>query len=148
MYKFASHVQVPTSNQLSYLNNLGLLNKKLSLIPDWVDPSILKPQEKYNHFRKKNQFSNKFLLVYSGNFGYSSDLKTVIESANILKKNKDIHFVLAGEGVIKNELVKTAKNLSLKNVTFLPFQSRQDFAEILASADMGIITLNDDFPAR
>jgi colanic acid biosynthesis glycosyl transferase WcaI len=145
LYKSATNVQVATLNQLNYLCNFGLSKNKITLIPDWVDTSVIRPQEKFNNFRKSNFLENKFLLVYSGNMGYSSDLKTVVESANILKENKEIHFLFAGDGVIKKELLELSENLNLKNITFLPFQDRENFLEILASSDMSLITLNNNF---
>jgi glycosyltransferase involved in cell wall biosynthesis len=145
LYKLANKVQVPTVNQLNYLSDLGVKKNNLTLIPDWVDSSVIKPQEKYNNFRKKNLLIDKFLIVYSGNMGYSSDLKTVVKAASLLKKNEEVHFLLVGDGAIKNELVELASSLNLKNVTFLPFQDRKTFIQVLASSDIGLITLNKNF---
>jgi colanic acid biosynthesis glycosyl transferase WcaI len=144
-YRFAAHIQVATSNQLNYLTHLGISENKITLIPDWVDSSSITPKQKLNNFRKKNLLMNKFLLVYSGNMGYSSDLKTVIESAKFLEMNTDIHFLLAGDGALKDALIDLTKNLNLKNVTFLPFQDRDNFIEVLAASDMSLITLNKNF---
>jgi len=145
LYKSDTNVQVATLNQLNYLSKFGISKNKITLIPDWVDSSVIRPQDKFNNIRKNNLLDNKFLLVYSGNMGYSSDLKTVIESANILKNNKEIHFLFVGDGVIKKELLELSENLNLKNITFLPFQDRENFLEVLASSDMSLITLNNNF---
>ena len=142
LYISADHIQVPTSNQQRYLNDWGLPIRKVTLIPDWADSNAILPMPKENDFRKEYGLEGKFVLVYSGNMGYSSELETVLYSANLLRSITDIFFLLIGDGPKREGLERFAIETGLTNVKFLPFQDRKNFFEVLAAADFGLITLN------
>ena len=145
LYLSANQIQVPTSNQQRYLINWGLGTGKVSLIPDWSDPAAILPMPKENDFRKEHQLTGKFVIVYSGNMGYSSDLETVINAAIQLRSVTDIVFLLIGDGVKRSNLEKMSVEKGISNVRFMPFQDRNQFANVLAAADIGLITLNRKF---
>ena len=145
LYHFADHLHVPTSNLQTYLVQNGLPPEKITLIPDWADPSAILPLPKQNAFRKEHQLEGKFVLIYSGNMGYSCELETVLHAANLLRNITDVFFLLIGDGAKRVGLEKQAILANLSNVKFLPFQDRERFPDVLASADFGLITLNSKF---
>jgi glycosyltransferase involved in cell wall biosynthesis len=51
-------------------------------------------------------------------------------------------FVIVGEGVRKQALQALSLRYGLENVRFLPYQPRQIYAEVLAAADVSLVTLN------
>ena len=55
-----------------------------------------------------------------------------------------MQFLLVGEGMKKETLVQAARDKRLGNVTFLPFQPREVLSEMMAAADVGLVTLNPD----
>jgi glycosyltransferase involved in cell wall biosynthesis len=82
-----------------------------------------------------------FVVLYSGNMGYTmSDLGTVIDAARLLEGEKSVRFVLAGDGVRRQQLEKLANGLN--NVTFLPIQSRDRYQRLLASANVCLVVLD------
>ncbi len=145
LYKQSSHIQVPTTNQERYLLGWGVPAGKIAMIPDWVDPAAITPLSKENGFRRKHGLDGKFVVLYSGNMGYSSELDTVLAAAKRLAHVVDIVFVLIGDGVKRSDLERQAGEAQLRNVSFLPFQPRDQFPEVLAAADIGLITLNRKF---
>jgi len=145
LYRAADGIQVPTSNQLQYLLRWRIPQAKITLIPDWADPLSILPMEKENRFRQEQGATGKFVILYSGNIGYASELNTVIESAERLREEKDIVFFIIGDGAKRAELEVRVATSQLTNVTFLPFQDRQRFAESLCAADLALITLNTRF---
>jgi len=66
----------------------------------------------------------------------------VIACAAMLQKHRDILFVFVGEGTKKRVLEQQAKGLG--QVIFLPYQPRTLINEMLASADVGLVTLNPE----
>jgi colanic acid biosynthesis glycosyl transferase WcaI len=82
--------------------------------------------------------------MYTGNLGLTCALEDALGAANILKDHEDIQFVVVGEGVKKHDLMETARSQGLPNVVFLPFQPRDQFPELLATADATLVTLNED----
>ncbi len=112
---------------------------KIIVIPNWFDaPSSLKSKESINSFA--GRWKGKLVVLYAGNFGLTHDLESLIEAANTLKDEPNIHFVLAGDGGKKSLLINLADDHGLKNVEFLPFQSSADFQDLLSSADIGVVS--------
>jgi len=60
----------------------------------------------------------KFIIGYTGTMALANALETFIEAAVKLHKSKDIHFVLVGDGYLKEKLIEIAKDVD--NVTFIP----------------------------
>lgn len=145
LYNAAVHIQVPGAPYKQYLMNWNMPESKITIISDWADPEAIRPMSKQNEFRKIHDLHDKFVVLYSGNMGYSSDLVTVIEAARKLENIPKIHFVLIGDGVQRAGLEKKVAEWGLANVTFLPFQPRETFSEVLAAADVCLLTLNRQF---
>lgn len=82
--------------------------------------------------------------MYSGNMGFTHSVETIIEVANLLKNNNTIHFLLIGDGMKKNELIKLVEKYKLNNCTFLDWQPTEMLPYSLASADIGVVTLNEE----
>ena len=118
---------------------------KITVVPNWASKSDFKPIAKAdNPFVKEYGIEKKFTVLYSGNMGFTHNVETIIEVANHLKKNKSIHFMLIGDGKKKPELMEKAKQYGLDNCTFLDWQPVDVLPYSLASADLGVITLNDE----
>ena len=59
-----------------------------------------------------------------------------------MKDRSDIQFLIVGEGNAKAALVKKADDLALPNVRFLPTQPPAVLPEMLAAADVSLVTLD------
>jgi len=142
IYKKATHISLISESFRQNLIAKGVPQAKLSILPVWADPQRIQPMPKENDFRKAHGLEGKFVLLYSGNLGHTSALEDVVEAAHLLKDKTDIVFVLIGEGVKKKALQAEASRYGLENMLFLPYQPREAYAEVLASADMSLVTLN------
>jgi len=100
--------------------------------------------QKQNSFRRLHGLDNKFVVMYAGNIGLTSCLEDVLQAAEILTGQTDIQFVIVGEGVRKDALLAEKQSIQLTNILFLPFQPRDAFPEMLAAADVSLVTLNTD----
>jgi colanic acid biosynthesis glycosyl transferase WcaI len=67
----------------------------------------------------------------------------VLQAAELLRQRADIHFLIVGEGIKKDALAHDVRSRQLSNITFLPYQPREAFAEMLAAADLSLVTLNN-----
>jgi colanic acid biosynthesis glycosyl transferase WcaI len=121
----------------------GIPEVKITVQPVWADPDFIQPSTKINSFRERNGLNNKFVFLYAGNIGNTSSLEGILYTAEKLIENKDIRFVLVGEGTKKDEIVEKIQRLSLKNVILLPFQERETLPEMMAAADVGLVTVNE-----
>lgn len=97
------------------------------------------PQSKDNEYRSEHSLKGKYVVLYAGNFGVKQGLDILVEVAEILKGNTDIHFLMAGNGAVKTQLVQYVSSKRLKNITFLPPQPFEKLSDLLATADVSIV---------
>jgi len=142
LYRHAQRISVISRNFRKVLLAKGIRNSKIKLIPVWADPSVVRPMPKQNAFRRAHGLEDKFVVMYAGNIGLTSCLEDVLGAAEILQAQNDIQFVMIGEGIKKEALEAEAKTKGLANMLFLPFQPREMFSEMLAAADLSLVTLN------
>lgn len=142
LYRNAQYISVISKSFQQNLLAKGIQNSKIEIIPVWADPDEIQPMGKYNGFREKHGLDEKFVVMYAGNIGHTSCLEDVLLAAEILQGEKDIQFVIVGEGVKKEFLESEKQSKQLTNILFLPFQPRELFPEMLAAADISLVTLN------
>lgn len=127
--------------QKKIVKEKGINPDKVSIISDWADCSKIVPVSKINPFSCAHNLAGYFVVMYSGNMGVSSGLETLMECLKSLKDYKDIVFVLIGEGVMKDSLIKAAKDSGLENIKFLPYQPKSSMLYSFSSADIFVVLL-------
>jgi colanic acid biosynthesis glycosyl transferase WcaI len=142
LYQRAHHISLISNNFRKILLTKGVPASKIELIPVWANPEEVQPLPKETDFRRKYGLDGRFVVMYAGNIGLTSCLEDVIDAAEILKHQPGIQFVIVGEGVKKDTLEQEAQTKNLSNILFLPYQPRESFPEMLASADISMVTLN------
>lgn len=142
IYKHATRIILITEGFRSNLLAKGIPNEKLDIIPVWADPDAVCPMPKENAFRSRHGLDGKFVVLYAGNIGLTSCLEDVLSAAELLQLEADVRFVIVGEGVKKHDLQNAARAKSLDNMIFLPYEPRKSFAEMMAAADVSLVTLN------
>ena len=135
------YVRILSESFASPLKAMGVPDEKLVLIYDWVDTNLIRPALKENRFSHENGFAYKFVVQYAGNIGLSQGLGHVLEAAQELNSHQDILFLFVGDGTGRERLENDASKMGLANVKFLPFQPRPRLPEVLASADLSLVTL-------
>ncbi len=94
-------------------------------------------------FISKNNINNKFIIMYSGNMGFTHSIEPLIEVANILSHEKDILFLFIGEGEKKKMLIDMSIKYKIQNCLFLTWQDTVNFKLALSVASLGVITINE-----
>ncbi|MDQ3987072.1 MAG: glycosyltransferase family 4 protein [Actinomycetota bacterium] len=112
---------------------------KIRVIPNFVDTDWIRPLEKENSYRREFGLEGKFVVMYAGNIGLSQGLEIVIEAAGALTYEADLVFVLNGGGASRERLEHKAAGLP--NVRFINVQPEQRLPEVLAAADLHLVTL-------
>ena len=60
---------------------------------------------------------NKFIVGYTGTMGMANALEYLIEASILMVNNDEVHFVLVGDGYLKESLIK--KTFGNSNITFI-----------------------------
>jgi glycosyltransferase involved in cell wall biosynthesis len=113
---------------------------QVSVIPNWGDVDVITPSPKAeNVLLQELNLSDEFVVHYSGNHGRTHDLFSLVEAANLLKEEADVHFLFIGEGSGKAEAVARAEALRLNNVTFRTFVDRSELNTSLNASDVSVV---------
>ncbi|HUQ86214.1 MAG TPA: glycosyltransferase family 4 protein [Vicinamibacterales bacterium] len=114
---------------------------KITVIHNWADSSAIVPSEKRNAFSVAHGLDEKFVVLHAGNIGLSQNLDVVIDAAGLLKARQDIVILFIGDGNRRAALQAAAESRGLANVTFLPFQPRDQLRWTYASSDVCLVSL-------
>jgi glycosyltransferase involved in cell wall biosynthesis len=120
---------------------------KLEVITNAADFDLMKPADKNNWVREKYNWKNKKVFTYLGAHGLANDLMQVVEVAKKLKDNKDVLFVLIGDGMQKPLLKEKVKEYGLNNVQFINSVSKDKVGDFINASDvcMAILKKTDTF---
>jgi colanic acid biosynthesis glycosyl transferase WcaI len=137
----AKIIQIISDSFRPGLHDLGVPDDKIELVYNWVDTQFINPLPRLNEFSNEYCLNEKFVVLYAGNMGPSQGLETLLAAADVLRDERDIVFVIIGDGIRRKFLIDDAKKRSLSNVLFIPFQSRERFPLALASANIALVPL-------
>ncbi len=143
VYRLADVVAVHSHGNALYIKNKEKKVKIVEVVPNWIDLKRLRPAKRENAFRQEHHLGNKFVVSYAGTMGWCQDMGTIIQAASLLREKEDILFLLVGEGVEKEPLVKNALALKLTNVVFLPMQPWDKYPQVLQASDLCLVNLKD-----
>ena len=131
---------------------LGARDERMPLIYDWTDTRFIGPLPRENSVRAEFGLDGKFVFMYAGNIGLSQGLEMVIEAAAALRYDPRVRFAFVGGGAGLAPLQEKARADQATNVVFIPFQPRARLPEVLAAADVSLITLRagltDSLPSK
>lgn len=144
VYRNATSVTVHSPGNQRYVISRGGHESRVHLLYNWVDTDFIRPQPKQNDFSQNYHLGDKFIVSYAGTMGWAQDMETIINCANELREQKNIQFVLVGDGVEKEKAYSTSQKLGLTNIFWLPMQPLTVYPEILACSDISMINLNPD----
>ncbi len=141
IYQRSCHITVIAEGYKRHILSTGISWNKISLIPNWAEIKQFDSLSNVNNFRKNQGLNNKYIVTYAGTMSWPQDLETVIEAANIIRHNKEVIFLIVGEGIKKELLIKRATGLKLDNVIFMPLQPRAIYFDILRASDACLVPL-------
>ncbi len=150
-YRAADRIVVLSEDMRSGLVADGVQADKIVVIPNWIDCTRVHPVKRHNPFRERNGWSDKFVVMHSGNMGMSQGLDNVLSAAVLLRECirvssvpirglPEIVFALVGDGAARAGLEQTAREKNLTNVQFFDYQPNEHLAESLSAADVHILT--------
>lgn len=103
------------------------------------------PSYAESEYELPGSIENKvFDLVFAGNIGPAQSVETIVEAANILKKNKNIFFHIVGDGLSKKSCEELAQKHKLSNIKFYGYFSVDKMSKFYKIADAFLITMVDN----
>lgn len=110
--------------------------KKVHLIPNMADCDFFEPDDKIPSLEAKFGVQEKLVVSYIGALGVANGLDYFLECANAARKMElPIHFILCGDGAMRDGLEANIKRLNLNNLSLLDFVNRDGVREIMNVTD-------------
>lgn len=114
--------------------------KDIFFFPNWVDVSLFHPIEDRNRLKTEYGFnSDDKIVLYSGAIGEKQGLEAILKTADTLRENKQLKFLICGSGPYKEKLKADAEAMGLTNVIFFPLQPFEKFNQFLNMADVHLV---------
>ncbi|MBL4684026.1 MAG: glycosyltransferase family 4 protein [Nannocystaceae bacterium] len=141
LYRSAELLVSVTESYTEVWRQQGHDPAKMRVVKNGVDLEMFVPGPKEGAVRERLGLSGKFVVSYVGTHGISQKLETLLEVADVLREEPDVHFLLVGEGAEKAALQEQAAQRGLTNVTFLGQQPRDSIPEFIAASDLVAVVL-------
>ena len=132
----SDHVITISNSFNDVFNQMGVIQKRLSVIHNWGPISEITVEPKVNSWSQKNGTDAKFVILYSGTLGLKHNPKLISLAAAHFKTNKDLLFLVISEGIGATMLQEQKINEQLDNLLILPYQDYKDLPNVLGSADV------------
>jgi glycosyltransferase involved in cell wall biosynthesis len=137
-YKKANRIIISSRSFKKYFENeihIYEQDKGLTYYPSYAES---------DYANISSQDNGVFDILFAGNIGPAQSVQTIIETANLLKNNKEIKFHIVGDGLSREECEQKANEYGLDNVTFYGFHDVSKMPEFYSLADCFIITMVDN----
>ena len=143
-YACADYIGVHSPKNRLHVISRGVPEEKAHVLPLWVDTNLVEPRPRHNPFSESHGLNDKFVVLYAGTVGFAMGAQTIPQTASLLAGEKNIQFVVIGGGSKLDEMKAEIIKLKVDNILLLPIQPREIFSDVLASADVLLITLRKE----
>lgn len=107
----------------------------------WADEDEIDPVPRAeNPFAKRWDIGDRFVVMYSGNYGMGHEMETMLHAAERMQDRDDIVFLFVGGGTRKEGVEEFVREKGLSNVQCHPYQDRAELGALLSLADVHLIT--------
>ncbi len=114
---------------------------KLHIIPNWQDLKALQPDTGLSFRKALGIDPSTFIVMHSGNIGFSQDFETLLQAAQMTLNEKYIQYLVVGDGGKEREVVQFIQNSKLVNVRHLPYQPNSQLSQSLSAANLHYVSL-------
>lgn len=146
LYQIADVIGCMTQGNIDYLikHNPSIDKNKLAILPNWSKATVFE-NEKDQTIIDKYDLKNKFIVIFGGNLGLPQKIENIVDFAKVHSDKPNLMFVIIGRGTQKTLFQNMVKNEGLSNFLFIDFLPRGEYEKFVALADVGLISLNENF---
>ncbi len=138
-YRHAAAVSGISDGMMDEFRRKGVPARQRIYFPNWLRTSAAAPRAPGEFRRKFDLPADHLLAVYSGNLGRKQGIDILLETAQRVE-GKPITLLIAGAGAEREALAARVAEMNLRQLRLLPLLSDDDYAAMLADADIGLIT--------
>ena len=141
-YRNADQIIVISESMKRNILEKGVPGDKITVVPNWIDTEAVQPvpKEKNELYEEFHIDSEKFTVLYAGNFGAAQGADVILKAAELLKKNSDIQFVIFGGGAEFSAAKQYVQEHQLDNVIIHDLLPQDRVSEVYSLGDVALIT--------
>jgi glycosyltransferase involved in cell wall biosynthesis len=144
IYKNASHIIALSPGMQDGVIQVGTPPEKVSMIPNMSKIDKFWPRE--NNLTLMNELgirASSFKIIYFGAVGEANAIDYILDSAALLKDNKEIDFIFIGNGSKQTFIEESIINQKLTNVQYLGVFNMEKTSEIVNMCDVSLVTFSN-----
>jgi len=144
-FRRADHIVVVGRCMKRRLQQSGLPEERITVIPNWADGVALTPVDHHdNWFRKDHTPGGRVVVMYSGHLGVVHDWHSLMHILRSLRSVSDVAFIFVCHGPGRDVLETWVRRQGLMNAEFIEYQPQQALRYSLSAADVHLVTLRTD----
>jgi glycosyltransferase involved in cell wall biosynthesis len=113
--------------------------KPIEIVPNSCDKDVFRPDINGSKLRKEYSWSDKIVFLHFGAMGKANGLNFIIDAAEKLKDNRNILFVLLGEGSEKRHLKQSVTQKKINNIEIHDSVPKSKLPELIAACDVSMV---------
>lgn len=142
LYKHSDKILVTSKGFIPRVKALGGKDSQIVYFPQWAEELFSRTPDP--HFYDSLIPQEGFKVMFAGNIGSSQDFETLVKAATILKDNKNIYFLILGDGLMKSWAEQeVAKQGIVNNFIFLGRKPVDLMPEYYSKADAMLMSLTN-----
>lgn len=147
LYQLADTIGCMSKANVTYVeeHNPSLDCSKLHLLPNWEKIPAPVAKDGIDEVSAKLGVSDKFMAIFGGNLGKPQQLENIVLLAKSCEDIEDIFFLILGSGTESERVRQLISKNNLTNIRLVDRVPKKEYVQILAAADVGLISLNEQF---
>lgn len=143
LYRRAVLIVVVTDSFRENLVGRGIPAEKIAVVKNGVDLDFFQPRQPSAGLAAKLGTTGKFVVSYIGTIGMAHAVDKIVETAELLRQQQDILFLIVGEGAKKQSVRDLIANKRLTNALLLEGANKQQVRDYYAITDLNLVTLRN-----
>lgn len=141
VYRKADHIVAVTFAFEKHIIRKGADPSAVSVIRNGVNFDLFKPRDKNQKFAESLGLADKFVASYVGTHGMAHGLDVILEAAELCHEDKDLMFLMVGDGAEKQRLLAAKDQRGLDNLIMLEQQDKSNMPDIWSVSDLSLVLL-------
>lgn len=147
LYRQADWVGCMSPANITFFKSIApyVSEDKIVLLPNWYKGTEYNESLDCTLLRKKYNLENMVVAIFGGTIGNAQAVWNIAMLARHFRNDKRVVFVVAGRGSHKKVLEHMAAIDNLTNIRFVNYMPREEYEQLLATADIGIISIDEKY---
>lgn len=140
LYQRAAAMTTVSNSFVAHIVATGTNPEKVHLVPNGTLPDLFNPEHVEPNQRQRLGLKDGFVVGYVGLHGIAQGLNALVDAAAKLAA-EGVQLLMVGEGPVKAELERHARDLGVENVIFCDGVPLEEVAALINACDAMIVPL-------